>query len=183
VGIAAAVLAFVGFVFQQVDSGSSEDTSATGGSAPREAAPQPAAAGDLALPDGSTQILASGLDYNKDTLGQVGVSAMTAAEPPTNESGGSLKSSQPRSTGRAESEGALGRLGVQQALLACIDAISEQNGAGAVTAQTVDFARFNGAPALIVQFTAGNGTWVWATGAECGTPAGDADKLAAVKVG
>jgi hypothetical protein len=74
-------------------------------------------------------------------------------------------------------------LRAQEALLACIDAISAGNGAGPVTAQTVDYARFDGAPAVVVQFTAGNGNWVWAVGPECGARGGDADKLGVVKVG
>jgi len=178
VGIAAAVIAFVGFGIRQLETASENNSSSdTAASAPREEAPQSAS-------DGSgMQILTSGLDYNKDSLGQVSARAMSAPEPPTDESGSSLESSQPGAGVRAESEDPLSRFTVQRALLACIDAISEQNGAGAVTAQTVDFARFNGAPALIVQFTASNGTWVWAAGAECGTRAAGADKLAAVKVG
>jgi hypothetical protein len=77
----------------------------------------------------------------------------------------------------------LDRLRVQEALRACIEAISEQHGAGEIVPQTVDFARFDGAPAVVVEFAAADGSWVWASGPACGTSGVGAAKLAAVKVG
>ena len=46
----------------------------------------------------------------------------------------------------------------------------------------VDYARYEGAPALIVGFTAANGGWTWAVGPECGTPGAGAATLAKVPV-
>ena len=48
--------------------------------------------------------------------------------------------------------------------------------------ESVDYARFDGAPALIVRFTAANGRWAWASGPACGTPAAGAATLGKVPV-
>jgi hypothetical protein len=182
IGIAAGLLAFVGFGVQQARNNSSQDAgSSSAESAPQAAAPN--AASDLALPTlpgPGTHVLASGLDYQRATLSQVG--AQPAAGRSAETEAFSSRKNAPMGA-LDEDADALSRLRVQQALLKCIDAITTENGAGAITAQTVDFAHFAGTPAVIVQFTAGNGTWVWAAGAECGRPAAGADKLAAVKVG
>jgi hypothetical protein len=181
VGIAAGVIAFLGFGIQQFGTGSSEDsaTSAGSASAPREAAPQVATNDTLALPSGPAQIIASGIDYRRDTLDQVPARALAVPE------SGDQSDNSRKSTGTAFSgaDSALSRLSAQPALLACVEAISAENGVGTIAAQTIDFARYDGAPALVVQFTASNGTWVWASGADCGTPGVGAATLAAVKVG
>jgi hypothetical protein len=46
----------------------------------------------------------------------------------------------------------------------------------------VDYAKFNGKPAIVVRFTADNGAWAWASGPSCGTVSGHADTLAKVPV-
>lgn len=181
VGIAAGVIAFLGFGIQQFGTGSSEDaaTTAGSGSAPQEAPPQAAADGTLGLPGGTAQVTSSGIDYRRDTLGQVAAHAMSAPES-ADEWDNSRKSA---GTDLSGAESALSRLSAQPALLACINAITAENGVGTIAAQTIDFARYDGAPAVVVQFTASNGTWVWASGADCGTPGAGAATLATVKVG
>jgi len=60
--------------------------------------------------------------------------------------------------------------------------IGGENGAGSITASSVDFAKFDGKPAIVVRFTAPNGAWAWASGPSCGTLSGHADTLAKVPV-
>ncbi|BCJ53259.1 hypothetical protein Asp14428_47340 [Actinoplanes sp. NBRC 14428] len=194
-GIAAGVLAFVGFGVQQLGGADSADDSSAAGSAQ-------GAEHALALPAGPGQILSSGIDYNRGTLAQAAAQALSAPadtgqtgsaprapgqQPPVPRTGAAddsrNKGAEPTGGVMAERNEALDRLRVREALLACLDAIAGANGAGPVTAQTIDYARYEGAPALIVQFTAANGSWVWAAGAGCGTPASGADKLGSAKVG
>jgi hypothetical protein len=179
VGIAAGVIAFLGFGIQHFGTESSNDTASSAGAAAMpEAARQADSDGTLSASAGPVQITTSGIDYRKDTLAQLRVPAIAAQ-------GSTALSDSRKSAGDTtySADSALSRLRVQSALQACIDAIAKENGAGAIVAQTVDFARFNGAPALIVQFSAGNGTWVWATGVGCGTSSVGAAQLGVAKVG
>ena len=187
VGIAAGVLAFVGFAFQQqFAGGGSEDRAATvssAGSAAERAMPQVAAGEELALPGGSVPLSESGTAYRRDNLQQA-AGAQPLVAPP--ELGEQRSNDFPKAAPSAErasgSSPALNRLRVQAALRACLDAIAAEQGAGEITPQLIDFAEFDGAPALIVEFTTtAGGSWVWAAGPECG--AAGADKLASVKVG
>ncbi|MEU7903830.1 hypothetical protein [Actinoplanes sp. NPDC049118] len=182
VGIAAGVLAFVGFGVQQFGGSADSQTDSSAGTAAEQSAPQAATGQDLALPGVPAQISESGLDYRQATLGQVGARAMAAPDVPEDKIAGAPSG---KSTLGAKSEtgDALSRLRVQQALLACIDAIADKSGLAPITAQSIDFARFDGAPAVVVQFTARGGSWVWAVGPRCGTPGVGADKLASVQVG
>jgi len=188
IGIAAGVIAFVGVGIQQLGGRSSADqaTNSAAGSAAEQSAPE--AAGTLALPAGPAQVGASGVDYNPASLRQVAAQAVAAAgakdsQPQVAESGARGRASAPGPGVMADSSQPLSRLVPQEALLACIEAIAQENAAGPVTAQVVDYARFRGVPALVVQFTAANGTWVWATGADCGLQGSGADRLGFVKVG
>ena len=76
----------------------------------------------------------------------------------------------------------LGRLSTPVSLQQCLDKIAEENGGGSFRAETVDYAKYEGTPAIVVRFTASNGTWVWASGPACGTPDGGADTRAKVQV-
>ncbi|MGA5305269.1 hypothetical protein ACPCHT_35560 [Nucisporomicrobium flavum] len=185
IGIAAGVLAFLGFGIQQWDAADSSDATSAAGSAAEQDAP----GRTLALPAGPAEAVSSGVDYTERTLTQVATRAAAASDagkrvPQTADAGEAQgKGSAPGAGVMADRADPLVRLRAQESLLACLDAISRQNGAGPVTAQAVDYARFEGAPALVVQFAADNGTWVWATGADCGRGGSGADRLAAVKVG
>ncbi|OJF09618.1 hypothetical protein [Couchioplanes caeruleus] len=211
IGIAAGLVAFLGFGIPQFGGGETQEASTSAGSAADQAAPQSEAFG---LPAGPARMLASGIDYTAATLPQAApltgpedAAATVVPQPPGTQGvtppsgaaqsgasqpvGPAVDASQkvrgmteePRSGVMISGDDPLQRLRVQEALLACIDAIGVANRAGAITAQGIDYARFEGAPALVVRFTAGNGTWVWAAGADCGTPGSGADKLGAVKVG
>ena len=95
--------------------------------------------------------------------------------------GGPGRKSTPEMASGAES--ALQRLTTPSALNDCLSAIQQANAAGALSVESIDYARFDGAPAVIVRFSASNGRWAWASGADCGTPPGDAATLDKVPVG
>jgi hypothetical protein len=170
IAVAAGLVAFVGFGLDYLAGRSTSPDSAdsgagvsAGGKAPRIAGAEPK--------------LASGIDYTHATLG------IPPAQPLT----GPLTSPPPgrKTTPEFASgiEPALQRLTVPATLAECLDAIERANAAGALSVESVDYARFAGAPAVIVRFTAANGQWAWASGADCGTPASGAATLDKVPVG
>jgi len=196
IAIAAGAVAFVGFGLDYLAglehgaSDSASKTSAAGEAQSRQDNGQaPAVAG--AQPDGTEpyaaqprsapprsaqtnsdeakglppQLLSTGMDYTATTLAE-------PAPRPLAASGSSA----------AAAAGALGRLSTSVALQNCLDKIAEANGAGPITAQSVDYAKFEGKPAIVVRFTAKNGAWAWASGPACGTPDGGADTRAKVPV-
>ena len=183
-GIAAGVLAFAGFALQQqFAGGGSEDSAATTGAGADQAA-APVAGREFSLPGGSVPLTESGIDYRADTLAQKAAGNSVMAETASGQEHSSRdRKAAPRAGEIAAPDPALDRLRVQEALRACIEAIAAEHGAGEVTTQTVDFARFDGAPAVVVKFTAAGSSWVWASGPACGAHGAGADKLAAVKVG
>ncbi|GIF08842.1 cupin domain-containing protein [Actinoplanes siamensis] len=161
IGIAAGVAGFFGYGLL----GQNEGASDTAGSR--------AAAGEATAPAAPRQTLNSGTDY---TLGTLAQSLRRATGEPMAPPEGASTMAGP--AGAA----ALDRLRDQQALLDCLAAIARENGGGPLTADTVDYARFGGEPALVVRFTAANGGWSWASGPDCGLPGGDADTLGSVPV-
>ncbi|MEU8610733.1 hypothetical protein AB0C29_22365 [Actinoplanes sp. NPDC048791] len=183
VGIAAGVLAFLGFGFQQLSGADSADTSAAGSAAE---APRANSGQELGAPGAAPQILESGTDYRRDTLGSAGMTTMLD-QPPARDSSTDARKALPDVGASAEvaagADPAFARLRAQEALRACIEAIAAQHGVGPITPQTIDYARFDGRPAVIVQFVADGESWVWAVGPACGTRGVGADTRASVKVG
>lgn len=178
IAIAAGVVAFAGFSLDYLagrHSGDADDSAnSTSGFAAESQADAPAAAGQ-ALSD--LQLLATGTDYTKSTLAVPPTQPMKAPEE------GAMASSKAANPQRVTAgEPSLGRLAAQAALQGCLEAIQRENAGGVISVQTVDFARFNGAPAVVVRFTAANGRWAWASGPACGTPGGDANTLDKVPV-
>ncbi|MEV6342059.1 hypothetical protein [Actinoplanes sp. NPDC051851] len=164
VGVAAGVLAFAGWganglVQGQNDSAASEANTAADGSVTL-VAPAP------------ERTLASGTDY---TLGTLAAQPKAAADRP-------FTSSEVDPSQITGTDPALERLRAADALLECLDAIAGENGGEQVSVESVDYARFDGEPALVVRFTATNGGWAWAVGADCGSPGADADTLGKVPV-
>jgi hypothetical protein len=139
-----------------------------------------------AAPTGE-QILASGVDYQRTTLQQNTMRTLAGpdATAPTAASGttGKKASAAPHELAKDLAHDALARLRPSEALLACLGAVARENDAGTITVQTVDYARYEGLPALVVRFSAGNGNWAWASGPECGTEAGGAATRGRVQVG
>ncbi len=170
IAIAAGAVAFVGFGLDYLagrQSNSSDSaTSAGAGLADTKAEnAAPAAPGQM-------QILSTGIDYTATTL----TAAPDAQALSAPDAGGA--SSFEKSTPRAAAQGdELSRLRPSQALQDCLDAIGLANGSGPISPLTVDYARFDGKPAIVVRFTAGNGLWAWASGPSCGSQSGDADTL------
>ncbi|MFJ6951062.1 hypothetical protein ACISRB_06320 [Micromonospora aurantiaca] len=80
--------------------------------------------------------------------------------------------------------GGLDRLTRPENLAACLTAIGVEHGAGPLTVNMVDYARFQGAPALVVTFAdAGGARWGWVSGPECGVPGSGADTRFRTRVG
>ncbi|GLW29910.1 hypothetical protein [Actinoplanes regularis] len=165
IGVAAGAAAFVGygllaqpqFAADQADSRAAGDSGA--GEAMVAAAPQ--------------TTLTSGINY---TLGTLGRASKSATGIPMDAYG----NSEPPTVMTSSTE--LDRLTDHNALLDCLNAIAAENGGGALTVRSVDYARFDGDPALVVRFTASNGEWAWASGPGCGLPGGGADTRGAVPV-
>jgi hypothetical protein len=175
IAVAAGVLAFAGFGADYLagQSGGSEDAASTAGGSAENAAPMVArdsgATTGLVAEPGDEQIISSGTDYGSAQLSQAAGARGTA--PNTTD-----ESAAPR--GAAEYDPAeLRRLRVRAALLACLEAISRENGQGPIEVQTVDYARFQGAPAVVVRFVSNGMTLAWAVGPDCGAAGGGADRL------
>ncbi|MBM0226392.1 hypothetical protein JNW87_13525, partial [Micromonospora sp. ATA51] len=122
----------------------------------------------------------SGTDYTPEQLS--GASSLKA--PPAAAGGG-------RETGQAAPEnerfsaaGGLDRLTGRDALDACLREITAEHGSGAVAVDLIDYASFQGRPALVVTFvdTAG-ARWAWVSGPECGVPGSGADTRFRTRVG
>ncbi|MFF5081925.1 hypothetical protein ACFY36_33155 [Actinoplanes sp. NPDC000266] len=170
IAIAAGVVAFVGFGLDYLagrDSASDDSAASTaaGGSAEQ-------------VPAASPPTLSTGTDYTKATLAIAPSEPLSAASNP-DETFSAQKNGDRAATATVPE---LARLVPLTALQECLDAIQRENAGGPIAVESVDYARFNGSPALVVRFTATNGLWAWASGPSCGTPAGDADTLAKLPV-
>ena len=173
IAIAAGTVALVGFSLDYVagressqsDSASSAGLADSGESTARKEAEAPAQANQA----GGFTLLATGNDYSASTLTDPASQPLSAAA-----------STMPRLPAPDQGDaGPLGRLRGATALADCLNEIAAANAAGPITTQSVDFARFDGAPAIIVRFTAANGAWAWASGPSCGAPGSGAATLAA----
>jgi hypothetical protein len=183
VGVAAGLLACAGLSLTWISQqGGGSDT--TAGSAAREdsgaAAPGPVAGGA----DMSARVMAttgSGTDYTRQSLG-----AIVAKSGPmtTSREGSERGAASPGAPAQqlADVDPALTRLRDPAALQACVDAIGLAHGTVPVTVSGVDYARFEGRPALVVVFTDPAGQrWAWASGPECGVVG--TDELYRTRVG
>jgi hypothetical protein len=180
IAAAAGVLAFAGLGIDYLAGGtqstSDNATTSAGGAARAENAPM--AASDqpqVAAPPAAGQIRSSGVNYDRATLRDASAAAFKAPVP-------KAASDVPGSATDSVAS-PLARLRPPDALLACLDAIAQANGAGTITVQTVDYARFEGSPALVVRFSAANGGRVWASGPACGAPGSGAATIASLPVG
>jgi hypothetical protein len=166
IAVAAAAVAFAGFGVNSFIASDAADSG--GGMVSAENAPlsdNAAAAGE---------VLRSDTDYTESTLAQAPAVQLRSAA-------GSVDSPQV-SSGEDLSASRLARLNMPDAVAACIQEITRANGGMVISVDFMDYARFNGSPALIVRFSATNGSWVWAVGPECGTPGAGADELERVPV-
>ncbi|MBQ1043928.1 MULTISPECIES: hypothetical protein [unclassified Micromonospora] len=78
----------------------------------------------------------------------------------------------------------LERLARPEALAACLTAIGAEHGDTPLTVSMIDYARYQGVPALVVTFADATGArWGWASGPECGVPGSGADTRFRTRVG
>ncbi|WP_433827837.1 hypothetical protein ACQP2E_38470 [Actinoplanes sp. CA-015351] len=167
VSIAAGVIAFAGFGLSQISGGDATDSGASSSEAQSAADPD---APMVAMAPAVGTVLQSGFDYDAASLLQEPAALMGSRSA----SSAAVSSSD---VDESAAKDPLSRLLDPGALADCLDAIARENGGGPLTVDSVDYAFYTGAPALIVRFMGANGGWVWAVGAACGTPIGDADAL------
>ena len=177
---AAGVLAVAGigvdYLARSSNTATDSRNSTAGGAPQAESAPMAASgAASVQALTTETKISSTGADYDYTTLAS-GLPTRLDRAPGKNAT---------VAPGTADQSAAapLARLRAPEARLSCLNAIATANGAGPITVQTVDYARFVGKPALVVRFSAANGRWAWASGADCGAPGAGAATLASVPVG
>ena len=165
IAIAAGTVAFVGFGLDYLAGrdDQAQDSAASG-------------VAEQSLPAAAEVVLASGTDYTRATLAEEPPQPLAAADE------GASTAAKQEQTRASATEPALSRFAVGTALEECFAAIERENAGGTIVVRSVDYARFDGRPAVVVRFTADNGAWAWASGAGCGTPAGGADTLDRVPV-
>ncbi|MFD0784511.1 hypothetical protein ACFQZ8_11375, partial [Micromonospora azadirachtae] len=127
----------------------------------------------------------SGTDYAPPDLGSTFASgspkALAGAPIPSNRSavegqGGRLIAPDGRDL--------LARLTDPAALDTCLTEIAAEHRGGALVADLIDYAAFQGEQALVVRFTDATGArWAWVSGPECGVPGSGADTRYRTRVG
>ena len=183
IAAAAGVLAFAGFgtAYLAGRDDVAENTAA-GSAADSQSAPMMAPGSALVGGLSDDKIAATGADYTADTLKSASAAtAMGADEASGSES--DKRVAVPEGLPRLQTPPGLARLRDRATLLACLEAIAQQNAAGPITVQSVDYATYIGAPALIVRFSSAGKNWAWATGPDCGSPGRGSQVRQAVQVG
>jgi hypothetical protein len=179
---AAAVLAVCGLglsALPNLTSGSSDAGSASDSAA---SAPEiydqeaPAEGGDRALVP-VRQRVASGNAYSRESLDESRRKAASrAADPAATLAEGDVFQA-------AAAPPALERLTEPAALSDCLAALGAAQPQTPTAIDVVDYATFEGSPALIVFFTdAARARWVWVAAPDCGTPGADPDARYSAKV-
>ncbi|MEU6023444.1 hypothetical protein ACGFIK_10620 [Micromonospora sp. NPDC048871] len=78
----------------------------------------------------------------------------------------------------------LARLDDQSALAACLADIGTEHGARPLVFEDIEYARFQGLPALVVRFVDASGArWAWVSGPECGIAGSGSDSRYRTRVG
>ncbi|MEU4677203.1 hypothetical protein [Micromonospora sp. NPDC023737] len=181
VALAAAAVAVVGLGVDQLAGGG--DDARTSGAALEAPVNAPEAAAAPVRTTGPS--MHSGIDYAPENLGSAFASGLPktldGAPLPSNQSavdaqGGRL----PAPDGRDR----LARLTDPAALSTCLTEIAAEHRGGALVADLVDYAAFQGEQALVVRFTdAAGARWAWVSGPECGVPGSGADTRYRTRVG
>ncbi|BCJ65488.1 hypothetical protein [Polymorphospora rubra] len=184
--IAAGVVAFASFGVAQLggNNTSTQDTSAAGG-AERATAAAPDVNGPFAATEGAgPQRLASGIDYDPTTLRSIlDATDRTTLSTTPDSAAGPDQASPPTGPEPLAAPGLEGLSG-EAALLTCFDAVAGEHARGPVAVDLVDYAAFQGTPALVVLFTdSGGQRWVWVAGPACGQPGSGADTRYRASVG
>ncbi|MER7268773.1 hypothetical protein ABT344_10750 [Micromonospora carbonacea] len=177
VALAAASVVAVGFGLNQVVGGSDQ----SGGAADRAVNAQAESGGGGFTLAGTPR--RSGTDWTPESLA-AGGRLSPASEPPRSFGAGPDAPAGGDDGERLPAVGGLGRLTGTGALADCLTAVSAEHGAGPLTVDLVDYARFQGAPALVVRFVDPSGErWAWVSGPECGVPGSGADTRYRTRVG
>ncbi|MFI2708653.1 hypothetical protein ACH495_00770 [Micromonospora sp. NPDC018662] len=179
VALAAASVAAVG-----LGVGRLADTGGDGGTADRPAREAAPAAG---MPYRTTgPAVRSGTDWTPERLGRVPAAASNRPDlaGPSGAAGSGRETPLSADKSRLSALGGLERLARPEALAACLTAIGAEHGTAPLTVDLVDYARFQGSPALVVTFSdAGGARWGWVSGPECGVPGSGADTRFRTRVG
>lgn len=188
VAVAAATAALAGLGLQQLlGGGFTDDASTTAGGASDSAgevgsAQQESSPNTMMEPGApaAPRILASGTDYQRATLAPAVAAAVgSAGEDYTQQSPDDVVLQE-----EPTPSAALGRFADQAALADCLASVTAEHGTGALGVGVVDFARFEGTPAVVISFTDSAGTaWIWVSGSRCGVPAAGADTRYSTQVG
>lgn len=172
VALAAVAVAAVGLLgLDQLDRG-------TDGPGPGTGATEQAAAGPVGTAGPPIQ---TGTDYQREDLADPASSPQQLSREGTTES-------EPSGVGiqgdRTAGSVGLDRLAEPGALETCLAEIGTEHDAGRLAVELVDYARFEGRPALVVRFTDATGTrWAWVSGPECGVSGSGADTQYRTRVG
>lgn len=184
----AAVLVAIAAVtlgLNQLARSSSQDTSGTALDRPASA-PEGVAGADPARTTGPP--LRSGTDYSPQILGNEQGTMQGAPSPsratgntpgtqPEVDAGGSRR---PMGDGLDQ----LARLTGEAALKTCLTTVTTEHGNGPLVVDVLDYARFQGEPALVIRFTDATGArWAWVSGPECGVPGSGSDSRYSSRVG
>ncbi|WP_431933614.1 hypothetical protein [Micromonospora sp. RP3T] len=128
----------------------------------------------------------SGTDWTPERLGRdaKAMSARPDMAGPSGAAGNGRETPLSADKNRLGAVGGLDRLARPEALAACLTAIGAEHGTAPLTVELVDYARFQGSPALVVTFSdAGGARWGWVSGPECGVPGSGADTRFRTRVG
>jgi hypothetical protein len=133
------------------------------------------------------RLAASGTDYQPDTVGTDATRRSAFAVPSVTSSGRPAKEKPDPVAGpeldEAKVDAGLRRLADGVALVNCLTAVAQEHGRPAASVDLVDYARFEGAPALVILFTdTAAEKWVWVAGPACGTVGVGADTRHSAKV-
>ncbi|MEU1843872.1 hypothetical protein [Micromonospora sediminicola] len=188
VALAAASVAAVGLGVGRLADVGGDSSGSTADRAAGEAAPMAAAPYRTTAPT-----LRSGTDWTPERLAGSRAGAAAAPSPksmrpdmagPSGAAEGSRETPFSSDKNRLGAVGGLDRLARPEALAGCLTAIGAEHGATPLTVNVVDYARFQGAPALVVTFSDADGTrWGWVSGPECGVPGSGADTRFRTRVG
>ncbi|MFI9640381.1 hypothetical protein ACIG87_09965 [Micromonospora sp. NPDC051925] len=181
VTLAAASLAVVGFgVAHLVDGSTAQDAPASTMAGPAQDSAENAGRGFRFTGEPRH----SGVDWSPETLSGATDAPLPRLATPPGFQPGDGPSPTALESKRLAGPGGLDRLAGRAALDACLAEISTEHGRGAVTVDVVDYATFNGVPALVVRFAdPAGGRWAWVSGAECGVPGSGADTRYQARVG
>jgi hypothetical protein len=173
--IAAGIALFAGIGISQLgDLSEGSQDAGSSAHAPTSARDE-AAAGALAAPqalfDVTGKMVATNQDYRSTALSSARAPDADARaggdQPFVGQEGAKSSISVPNELAALTAPGVLGT---------CLNAIALEHNRGQATIEVVDFARYEGNPALVVFFTDGNGErWIWASGPACGQPGSGAD--------